>query len=67
MVDMTSQANQFAGEAQRRISSGTEFGLNIFRPILHWQVLMLRMWADSVERFATNYEKEAHEVASTVK
>jgi hypothetical protein len=67
MVDMTSNVNQFAGDAQRRIASGTEFGVSMFRPILHWQVLMLRMWADSIERLAGNYEQGAHEVASAVR
>lgn len=67
MADMTSRANQFAGDAQRRVAAAAEFGLNVFRPILHFQVLMLRMWADSIERIASDYEKGAHEVATTVK
>jgi hypothetical protein len=67
MVDMTSNAKHFAGDAQRRVATATEFGLNAFTPILHFQVSMLRMWADSIERLAGNYAKGADEVASTVK
>lgn len=67
MADMTSNLNQFAGDTRRRVAATTEFGWNAFKPMLHFQVLMLRMWADSIERLAGNYEKGAQELASTVK
>jgi hypothetical protein len=33
---------------------------------MHIQVSLLRMWADSIERFAGNYEKGVEETASTI-
>ena len=36
------------------------------RPIVHFQVSMLRMWADGIERLAGNYEKALDETATTV-
>lgn len=63
----TFNANHFAGDAQRRFATATELGLNALKPFLHFQVLMLRMWADSIERLAGNYEKGVDEVASTVR
>jgi hypothetical protein len=53
--------------AQRRITSATAIGMNALRPILHFQVSMLRMWADGIERFACNYEKGLEETATIVK
>ena len=67
MSDMNPNVNEFAGEARRRMAATADFGLNVFRPILHFQVMMLRMWADSIERMATNYEKGSKEAANTVK
>lgn len=67
MADMSSNATLFAGDPQKGISAATEFGMNALKPILHFQVLMLRMWADSIERLAGNYEKGANEVATAVK
>jgi len=34
------------------------------KPIMHFQVLMLRMWAESIETFAGNYEKGFEEAAT---
>ena len=65
MADMNSKF--FAGDPQRGMSAATEIGLNALKPVLHFQVLMLRMWADSIERLAGNYEKGADEVATAVK
>jgi hypothetical protein len=40
--------------------------MNALKPIVHFQVSILRMWADSIERFAGNYEKALEETATTV-
>jgi hypothetical protein len=42
-------------------------GMSALKPIMHFQVSVLRMWADSIERLAGNYEKKSEEAASTVK
>jgi hypothetical protein len=66
MADNTTNANRFARDPQRRITAGTAIGMNALKPIVHFQVSLLRMWADSVERFAGNYEKALEETATTV-
>ena len=66
MADNTSNANRFARDTQRRITAATAIGMNAFKPIMHFQVSMLRMWADSIERFTDNYQKGLEETATTV-
>ena len=66
MADKTSKTNRFARDPQGRITEATAIGMNALRPIMHLQVSMLRMWADSIERFAGNYEKGLEETATTV-
>jgi len=66
MADKTSNANRFARDPQKRIIAATAIGMNALKPIMHVQVSMLRMWADSIERFAGNYEKGLEETATTV-
>jgi hypothetical protein len=66
MADKTSNANRFARDPQKRIIAATAIGMNALKPIMHFQVSMLRMWADSIERFAGNYEKGLEETATTV-
>ena len=66
MADRTSNADRFTRDPQRRITSATAIGINALKPIMHFQVSMLRMWADSIERFAGNYEKGLEETATSV-
>jgi hypothetical protein len=56
----------FARDGQKRITAATAIGINALRPIMHFQISMLRMWADSMERFAGKYEKGLEESAATV-
>ena len=65
MPDNISNANRSARDPQRRITA-TAIGMNALKPIMHFQVSMLRMWADSIERFAGNYEKGLEETATIV-
>jgi hypothetical protein len=66
MANETVNANRFARDPQRRITAATAIGMNALKPIMHFQVSMLRMWADSMETFAGNYEKAVEETASAV-
>ena len=66
MADKTPNATRFARDQQRRITAATAIGMNALKPIMHFQVSMLRMWADSIERFAGNYKKGLEETATTV-
>ncbi|OKO67223.1 hypothetical protein [Bradyrhizobium sp. NAS96.2] len=65
MTDKIDNANQFTRGPQGRMLAATAMGMSALKPILHFQVLMLRMWADSIERFAGNYEKGIEETATT--
>ena len=66
MADKTANANRFAHDPQKRIAATTAIGMNALKPVMHFQVSMLRMWADSIERFAGSYQKELEETATTV-
>jgi len=66
MADNTN-ADRFASESQRRIAAATAMGMNALKPMMHFQVSMLRLWADSIERLAGNYEKALDETVTTAK
>ncbi|WOH53348.1 hypothetical protein [Bradyrhizobium sp. sBnM-33] len=66
MADKIHEANHFARDQERRITAATAIGMNALKPIVHFQVSMLRMWADNIERFAGNYEKGLEETATAV-
>jgi hypothetical protein len=66
MADKISNANRFARDPQRRVTAATAIGMNALKPVMHFQVSMLRMWTDSIERFAGNYEKGLEETATAV-
>lgn len=66
MTDNTSNEHRFAPDTQKRTTAATAIGMNALKPIMHFQVSMLRMWADSIDRFAGNYEKGFKETATAV-
>ena len=44
MADNTAYANRFAREQQSGITAVTAIGMNASKPILYFQVSMLRVW-----------------------
>jgi hypothetical protein len=64
MADNTN-ADRFASEPERRIAAATAMGMNALKPMMHFQVSMLRMWADSIERLEASYEKKLEETATS--
>ena len=66
MADNTTNPDPLARDAQRRTTAATAIGMIALKPIMHFQVSMLRMWADSIERFAGNYEKGFEETSTAV-
>ncbi len=66
MADNISNANRLAGDAQKHVAAAAAIGINALRPILHFQVAMLRMWANSIERFAAPYDKGMEKTAPAV-
>ena len=67
MADKTSDANRFARDPQSRITAATAIGMNALKPMMHFQVSILRMWADNIERLAGNYAKGVEETTTIVK
>ncbi|MBB4258356.1 MULTISPECIES: hypothetical protein [unclassified Bradyrhizobium] len=65
MADDTN-ANRFVRDPQRRIAAATAIGMNALKPMMHFQVSMLRMWADSIERLEANYDKNLEDTATRV-
>lgn len=65
MTDKTTNADRFASDPQRGITAATAIGMNALRPIMKFQISMLRMWADSIERFARNSDKGLQEAAAS--
>jgi hypothetical protein len=55
----------FIANPQRSITAATTFSMNALKPIMHFQVMMLRMWADSIETFAGNSARGLEEAATT--
>jgi hypothetical protein len=43
MADKIANANRFARAPQRSITGATAIGMNVLKPIMHFQVSMLRM------------------------
>jgi len=50
-------------EARRPATAATAIGINSLKPIVHFQISMLRMWAVSIERLARDYDKGLKETA----
>ena len=66
MVDKPTNANRFASNPQGGMAAATALGMNALRPIMKFQISMLRMWADSIERLASNYDRGLEETATPV-
>lgn len=65
MTDKTTNADRFARDPQRGVAAAAAIGMNALKPIMNFQISMLRMWADSIERFASKYDKELEEAATS--
>ena len=64
MADKTN-ADRFTRDPEGRIAAATAIGMNALKPMMHFQISMLRMWADSIERLAGNYEKRLEDTATS--
>lgn len=66
MAEKASDTKRLTREQQSAITAAAATGMNALKPIMHFQVSILRMWADSIERFAGNYQKGLEETAAAV-
>jgi len=66
MADRNFDAGGMAREQQGRMAASTAIWLNAFRPMMQFQVSMLRLWAGNIESLAQNCEKGLDTISSTV-
>jgi hypothetical protein len=52
MAEQSFDARRMTRDQERRIAAATAIGLNAVKPILQFQVSLLRLWADNIEKFA---------------
>ena len=64
-TDRTLDTQRLAREQQRRVTAATAIGFNALKPVMQFQVSMLRLWANNIERFADNYKSGVEETASS--
>jgi fumarate hydratase class II len=66
MAEQSFDARRIAREQEGRIAAATTFGLNAMKPVMQFQVSILRLMADNMEMFARNYERGLETLTSTV-
>jgi hypothetical protein len=52
MAEQSSDTRRMTRDQERRIAAATAIGVNAVRPILQFQVALLRLWADNIEKLA---------------
>jgi hypothetical protein len=57
MADQSFDAARIAREQQSRIAASAVIVLNALKPMMQFQVSLLRLWADNIEALAKNSEK----------
>jgi hypothetical protein len=66
MADQHLDTRRMARDQESRITAATAIGLNTVKPMIQFQVSLLRLWADSIESLAQNYEKGLETANSAV-
>lgn len=66
MADQSFDARRIARDQEGRIAAATTVGLNTMKPMMQFQVSLLRLMADNMETFARNYEQGLETLTSTV-
>ena len=56
-ADNSFDASRMARDQQSRIAASISIGFNALKPMIRFQVSLLRLWADELEALAQNYEK----------
>jgi hypothetical protein len=58
MAEQSFDTPRMARDQQRRIAAATAIGLNALKPMMQFQVSLLRLWANNIEILARNCGKE---------
>jgi len=64
-TDRTLDADRLAREQQGRVTASTAIGLNALKPVMQFQVSLLRLWAKSIEGLADKYENGVGKMATS--
>lgn len=66
MAEQNFDARRIARDQEGRIAAATTVGLNAMKPVMQFQVSVLRLMADNMETFARNYERGLETFTSTI-
>ena len=66
MADHSLDARRMARDQESRMVGATAIGLNTLKPMVQFQISLLRLWAASFEKFASNCEKGLENLESGV-
>jgi hypothetical protein len=66
MNEQSFDAGRMAREQQNRMAASAGIGLNALRPIIQFQVTLLRLWADNIEVLAKKYENGLETCSSAI-
>lgn len=66
MADQSFDARRIARDQEGRVAAATTVGLNAMKPVMQFQVSVLRLMADNMETFARQYERGLEMFTSTV-
>lgn len=56
MAEHNFDIRRMTRDQERQAAAATALALNAVKPILQFQVALLRLWADNIEAFARKYE-----------
>jgi hypothetical protein len=57
---------RIAKEQEGRIAAGASIGFNAVKPLIQFQILMMRVFAENIIQVARNYEKSFENVSSVI-
>jgi hypothetical protein len=64
---MTEQSfDRMTRDQENRITAAAAIGVNAVKPILQFQVSLLRLWADHIEGFTRSYEKNLAPMSNSI-
>jgi hypothetical protein len=66
MAEQTFDARRIAREQEGRLAAASAIGFNALKPIMQFQVSLLRLWANNAELLARNYEEGLETSSSAV-
>ena len=66
MADQSLDVRRIAKEQESRVAASASIGFNAVKPFVEFQTSMMRLFAESVDQAALNYEKSFEAVSKIV-